>query len=308
MIEGATKGYNARRPGRLSHHPIISFCAELNMVVNAWMRPGSTGDAFEASEFIEESIACLGSRERVGLVRADAGFYSNKLMSMLEGSNTEGAECQPVNYIIRAKMFAPLADAISKLTDGKFQASDKVWKGAEYGQLMYKAQGWEAARRIIVVRTPRSLSSGSGSSRQPKLFESDERLSKYHYRVMVTNTSLSGQEVHKLYNGRADCENRIKELKHDYGVDGFAFKSMAATEAAFMFVMLAYNIMALLKQHVLKSRHRLPTIRFQCIAIGSYLIKSGRSKRLKLSAEGKRRHFLEHIFDNTNQIGLELIG
>jgi hypothetical protein len=75
-------------------------------------------------------------------------------------------------------------------------------------------------------------------------------------------------------------------------------KKFGAMEAAFRFIMIAYNIMALFRQKIMTSGNakRLQTIKFQCIAIGSYLVKSGRKKKLKLAAEGKRRHFLEHFF------------
>jgi len=48
--------------------------------------------------------------------------------------------------------------------------------------------------------------------------------------------------------------------------------------------------------------HRMSTVRFQYIAIESYLVSSGHKKNLKLSAEGKRRHFLEHLFENLEVI------
>ncbi len=111
-------------------------------------------------------------------------------------------------------------------------------------------------------------------------------------------------EVHRKYNQRGDSENRIKELKYDYAIDAFAMKSFAATDAAFRFVLLAYNVMTIFKQAIMQPRvnHRLSTIKFQCLAIGSYLVASGRKKILKLSAEGKRRHFLSHIFDNVEHL------
>jgi hypothetical protein len=45
---------------------------------------------------------------------------------------------------------------------------------------------------------------------------------------------LSAEELWRLYRGRADCENRIKELKYDFGGDSFNLKSFWATEAAFI--------------------------------------------------------------------------
>lgn len=46
----------------------------------------------------------------------------------------------------------------------------------------------------------------------------------------------------------------------------------------------------------------LSTLKFQCIAIGSYLVKDGRKKIMKLDAEGKRRHFLEYFFDQIEEL------
>ncbi len=122
--------------------------------------------------------------------------------------------------------------------------------------------------------------------------------------AFVANSGLPFKDVHTLYNGRVDCENRIKELKYDYGIDGFAPQQFGAMEAAFRFTMLAYNIMSLFRQKVLlsPSAQRLITIKFECIARGSYLGKTNGKKTLKLSAEGKRRHFLEHIFGNADNL------
>jgi len=62
---------------------------------------------------------------------------------------------------------------------------------------------------------------------------------KYKYKVFVTNLDLSPTKIHQLYNQRGDGENRIKELKYDYGIEGFGLKNFGAIEAAFRYVMLA---------------------------------------------------------------------
>jgi IS4 transposase len=53
--------------------------------------------------------------------------------------------------------------------------------------------------------------------------------------------------IGRLYRGRADCENRIKELKYNFAVDSFNMAYFWATEAALNTVMLAYNLMSLLR-------------------------------------------------------------
>jgi hypothetical protein len=106
------------------------------------------------------------------------------------------------------------------------------------------------------------------------------------------------------FNQRGDSENRIKELKYDYVIDSFALQNFGAMETAFRFIMVAYTIMMIFKQAIMSSErnHRLSTIRLQCIAIGSYLVSNGRKLKMKLSAEGNRRHFLEYFFENLEMI------
>ncbi len=38
--EGAKKGYNPKKKGRNSHHPIIAFVNDVKMVANFWLRSG----------------------------------------------------------------------------------------------------------------------------------------------------------------------------------------------------------------------------------------------------------------------------
>ena len=36
--QGAKKGYNPKKSGRNSHHPLMAFIPEVSMIANAWMR------------------------------------------------------------------------------------------------------------------------------------------------------------------------------------------------------------------------------------------------------------------------------
>lgn len=283
--EGAAKGYNPTKKGRPSHHPLMAFCAELKMVVHSWMRAGNTNDMSGMDCFLEQLFKIVPP-SRIGLVRADSGFYSREVMCEMEESK--------VDYIIRARMTSALMDKVLQIDE--WIRDKTVFQDAQYAEISYQASTWYTDRRAVVVRRPKQVQ----GDKEIRLFKEDEDINAYDYTVYITSTDLSCSLVHSLYNQRTDCENRIKELKYDYGIDGFAMKSIGATEAAFRTVMMAHNVMQLFKQKVLVSPagRRLSTVRFQCIAIGSYLVKKGRNKVLMLSAEGKRRHFLEHIFDN----------
>lgn len=123
----------------------------------------------------------------------------------------------------------------------------------------------------------------------------------YRYSCYITNLNFSPHLVWNMYKGRADCENRIKELKGDFGFDNFNMQDFAATEAALNFVVIAYNIMSLFKQAVLLSDKlpQLKTLRYKIFAIGGYITKSGNQRLLNLSLSMKRRKWIEGIWNQT---------
>jgi len=82
--EGSAKGYNPNKRGRNSHHPLMAFVSQTRMVANAWLRPGNTADSSNCKAFMEETFDQALKGKKVGLVRADSGFYTEELMSYLE--------------------------------------------------------------------------------------------------------------------------------------------------------------------------------------------------------------------------------
>jgi len=54
-----------------------------------------------------------------------------------------------------------------------------------------------------------------------KLFQDEDYYRQYRYSAYITNLTLSAADVWRLYHGRGDAENRIKELKYDFGFDSF---------------------------------------------------------------------------------------
>ena len=71
--QGSKKGYNPKKRGRSSHHPLMAFVADLKMVCNFWLRPGNTSSANNIIAFLEETFSILSSKT-IGLFRADSGF------------------------------------------------------------------------------------------------------------------------------------------------------------------------------------------------------------------------------------------
>ena len=63
------------------------------------------------------------------------------------------------------------------------------------------------------------------------LFADDPAIGRYRFAARATDLDLPDAEIWHNYRGRADCENRIKELKYDFGADSFCLQNFWATEA-----------------------------------------------------------------------------
>lgn len=80
---GAEKGYNPKKQGRNSHHPILAFLGS-GYIVNLWNRSGKTSTAHRIVDFFDQTVASLGLAFRIKRVLCDSGFYIFRFMAHLE--------------------------------------------------------------------------------------------------------------------------------------------------------------------------------------------------------------------------------
>jgi hypothetical protein len=158
--------------------------------------------------------------------------------------------------------------------------------GLDIMEWMYKLPGWSCERRMIAVR--KRLDKYPKASW--KLLFLDEMNERYRYSVFVTNLDLPAQYIWNLYKDRADAKNRIKELKYDFGSDNFCLKHFFAQEAAFRFIMVAYNLMSLFRQVVLRENRQstLKMLRFKCFTLGAWITERSRKRTLKIALVQKK--------------------
>jgi hypothetical protein len=284
--EGARVGYNPKKPGRKSHHPLLAFVAECRMVANFWLRPGNSYTTNNFRSFLEDTLHRLEGKT-IGLLRADSGFYDQAIFEYLEHI------ARPLPYIIAARFYQPLQRIIAS-----HQSWWHVADGIEIAETQYHAIGWTSARRLVMVRQ-HIPERPAAAGKTLRLFEDDAFYKNYRYSCFITNVPLPAEHVWRLYRQRADAENRIKELKADFAADSFSMQDFYGTEAALNFVMMAYNLMSLFRQVVLQQpvQSTMKTIRYQVLAIGSYLVKDGNATILKLSLAMKRRRWFSGLWD-----------
>jgi hypothetical protein len=275
--EGSQKGYNPKRQGKRSHHPLMAFAAECRMVISAWLRPGNTTDSSNAQNFLQEVLNVFGSKHQIGLLRCDSGFCVGGFLDYVEAKG--------LSYVVVTRLQTTIKQRIAGIQD--WVELDEQTSVSEFG---YQAQGWSKARRVVVVRY-----------RIKELAEAGRPLLEtpgYAYSAYTTNLTLPALQVRTLYLGRADSENRIRELLQDFAISGFVSQKFWATEAAFRLACWAYNLMSLFRQALLgkAAKHTLGTLRVQCFAIGASLGKAGHQKILRVGLSPPRRDWFTGLF------------
>ena len=195
--EGAVKGYNPKRPGRPSHHPLLAFVSELRLIANFWLRPGNASASGGFMSFLEDTLEKL-SGKKVGLIRMDSGFFSNQIMSYLEEKD--------LNYIIACRFNNRIKHHL---------AYERKWvniaDGLDIAESTYKGLDWQQERRIVMVRQQINKRPKAAGKRikQLSLFPDMEDFGNYRYSCFITNMELSMKVIYDMYRGRADSENRI---------------------------------------------------------------------------------------------------
>jgi len=262
--EGALKGYNPRRPGRVSHHPLLAVLAESHFVMHGWLRSGNSGTGRGVTEFLKEALALWGERGPLRVVRADAGFFDHDLFTFLEERR--------IAYIVVARFTKSVKREVTRIES--WRALDDNYA---VGECEIKLMGWDKPRRFVAVR---ELIRDSRASVGKKLIE----LPAYTFRVLVTSLSAPTEEIWRDYNHRADMENRIAELKHDPGADRFCRKDFHATDAVFRSVVLLFNLLSEFRRVSGIPQHKEPgTRRSQVFLCGAELTHAGSEIILSLS-------------------------
>lgn len=282
--EGAKKGYNPQKKGRRSHHPLIAFIADVKLVANMWLRSGDTSSANNFLGFLEDTLSKLKNKT-VSLIRLDSGFFQSDILDYLEEKTME--------YIVAAKFTHPVQRIIDASTNWILLDA-----GIEICEQMYKSNSWNKPRRMVIVRQ-RIKERPQAPGKQLSLFLEEEIHRNYRYSAYVTNMNLAPAEVWRIYRGRGDAENRIKELKYDFGFDSFNLQGFYATEAALTFAMIAYNLMSLFRTFLLqeKTQKTLSTLRFKTFAIGAYFQKLNGKLVLKIALNKKRRAWFTGLWN-----------
>jgi hypothetical protein len=264
----ASVGYNPKKPGRASFHPLFCFIGETRDFFHGIFRTGKAHSCRGVKRFVDECLKKIPEGIREIYLRADSGFYDGEFLDYLE--------MKKIAYAIVVKLYPWIQ---MELVGLKYR---DIGGGVSVSEMLYTGIGWKEPRRMVVIREEEREDK---KKKQPTLFE----LMGYSYQVIVTNIQwMSPEEVWRFYNGRANVENMIKEGILSYSLDVNISHFYGANVAHFHLVMLAYNLMNLFKELVLEQREKRRMgkwIRQRFFLIAGRLIRSGRKFILKLQED-----------------------
>lgn len=290
--EGAFLGFNPKKHRRPSHHPLIATLGKRPWVVHAWLRSGNTTSASNAEQFLEEALAMLPSPTAIRYLRADSGFGVDPFLSRVEDKK--------LIYTIAARFTRGLKNLTAGVANWR-----ELEPGIEVSEVMFQAHGWKRSRRVVLIR---QRAKDRDFVRGRELFDDPA----YLYQGILTNRPDAPEDIWRFYRNHAEIETKIRELKWDYGVDGFAQKRFFATEAAFRLVCVTYNLISLLQEKIGQQGYQtLGTLRAHLLTCGAVVGSDGRKTVLRLSLAGPWRERFERAlraFFSTTEVNCAAVG
>lgn len=272
--QGALPGPNPRYHGRPSYHPILVYCAEAGACVGALLRPGDTAlggdDVATTKGWIRRFRATIGTKVQV-TVRIDAGGDCGALLG---GFHDEGAR-----FIAKAKLDFALSEAIRQTKKWKTVDRDAFDRPTrQVAEIHFARKNWTDAGYNFRVIAVRSLEHDTG--KQVHLWAELD----YTVQAYITNDMLGdANEIAFEYNGRAEVEPAIAELKNGWGIGKIPSDIFCANHALFLLKLLAHNLMRRFVRWAAPqlASWRVQWLRRALINIPGRLIRSGRCWSLR---------------------------
>ncbi|MCP4047860.1 MAG: IS1380 family transposase [Gammaproteobacteria bacterium] len=261
--------------------PMVGHIAETGQIVACDFREGNTPPAKDNLNFIRQCQDSLPAGCYVQKLRIDAAGYQTNII--------KHCDQQQIDYAIRAKMSAYLKEVILDAPENDWHPLLSRKGGAMPGHSTYRTVhfmgDYEQAFTVVVQRKELK------GQVDLEVLQSDEEVCAqgFVYRAIATNReTMTDSEIIHWYNQRGeDSENRIKELKLDFGGDTLPCSDFDANAVYFSVCALAYNLFALMRQLLPEDMecHRANTIRWRLYAMAAKVVKTGRQVFVKVQAQ-----------------------
>ena len=202
-------------------HPLFSFTNEGDCL-RAKLRPGNVHSADGILEFIKPIVKRYRGWFKLFWFRGDAAFANPETY--------EYCEEHRITYFIRLPSNVILMRLLEPHLNRPVGRPPKSGIQVRIVDLHYQAKSWSRPRRVVAkIEWHRG-----------ELFP--------RIGFVVTNSRLPAAKVTKVYNGRAEIENRTKEGKNTLRRDKTSCQRFEANQARLQMGVLAYNLLHMIRQ------------------------------------------------------------
>ncbi len=250
---GAVKGYNPRKKGRPSHHPLLAFLDTGDCVGVKW-RPGNANTAAGAEEWIEELVGWLRAEgvKRI-LVRLDKGFFK---VSMIQKLNELG-----VDYVLKMQETKSFQKYKGPFERDAQDPRVEVSRGERWGA------------RMLCVR--RVSEGGEGELALGNVVVKEQA-------TVLTNLDVDPVTAWRMYNQGAVVEHRIEEMTQ-LGVGRTAVDDLGGNRLLYAIGALAYQLLHFARTIGVRMTAQVKTLRALVIRAPGKLVRHARRLHLMLS-------------------------
>ncbi len=263
--EGAEKGFNSKKKGAKSYHPLLVFVSELKILYNSWFRAGAAHTANGIIEFLKETNASLPKTIKNVFFRADSGYFGGELLDFLEKVGWD--------YLIKVKL-KNLKTILEKQTWTIVKGQQNVW----ICEFDYTTKSWNGVvRKFKAIRTIKEYV-------EREYFGKIELIPVYQYACYVSSYSKKdATELHELYKQRSTSETWIEEVKSQLLAGKTLTDDFWANDILWQLNCFAYNISVIMRNnHKIFGKQEHKTFRDWFIIVPAKLVSGGYTKEIKL--------------------------
>ena len=263
-------------------HPLLAVLAEVRLVAQLWLRPGNTSCGGNVTAFFLDLWENLPRHLRLRGVRADSGFCLPELLALWEQLR--------LPYVVVAQLSQPL----QKIIKGDLTWAPTEVPGTEVAELEYQAMSWPHPRRLVLIRYRVREDETRGGKR---LLD----VPGYRFQALITSLPSASHPplvVWRHYNGRADCENVIKELREGFALPTLCLEKFWATEAALSLAALTYNLTVLFQRHLgWQQKVTIHSLRFWLFVTAGVLSHPAGQTTVKLAVPPRERGWWRRLWE-----------
>lgn len=243
------------------YHPLVAFHDLTGLFLGAQLRPGNLYTSNGVDTFIEPILQHFIDDLHLQniLIRADSGFAVPELYDLCEKYSVE--------YIIRMKSNKRLVRISEELAAQKPNC-ETAGTEYRYKTITYQADSCKKERKVVI--------------------QNERPFGELLFTPMfiVTNVQeLTEETVAKIYKGRGQMENYIKEAKRGFFLDKTDSTLFSINESRMAVAMLSYNIIQMMKLMVLPvkmTKWSIGTIRHKLFKIAVRVVYHAKKIYFKL--------------------------